>query len=82
MGVLSGANLVSLLQIMIDAEIAEMIARVVRGAEISLATMMAEAIEQVDFTGSYLSEKETARRPRAGEVYLPAFSRVIPVVVR
>ena len=32
---------------------------------------MSDAIERVGFTGSYLSEKETARRLRSGEVYLP-----------
>jgi len=70
-GLLSGANLMSLPQIVLDAEIAEMIARLVAGAEVSAATVMAEAIERVGFTGSYLSEKETSRRLRAGEVFLP-----------
>ena len=73
-GLLSGANLMSLPQIVIDAEIAEMIARLVRGAEVSPATIMAEAIERVGFTGSYLSEKETSRRLRAGDVYLPTIA--------
>lgn len=70
-GLLSGANLMSLPQIVIDAEIAEMIARLAAGAEVSATTIMAEAIERVGFTGSYLSEKETSRRLRAGEVFLP-----------
>ena len=73
-GLLSGAGLMSLPQIVIDAEIAEMILRVVAGAEISPATIMAEAIERVGFKGSYLSEKETSRRLRAGEVFQPAIS--------
>jgi trimethylamine--corrinoid protein Co-methyltransferase len=70
-GLLSGANLMSLPQIVIDAEIAEMISRLVAGAEVSSATVMAAAIERVGFSGSYLSEKETSRRLRAGEVFLP-----------
>jgi trimethylamine---corrinoid protein Co-methyltransferase len=73
-GLLSGAGLMSLPQIVIDAEIAEMILRVVAGAEISSATIMAETIERVGFKGSYLSEKETSRRLRAGEVFLPTIS--------
>jgi trimethylamine---corrinoid protein Co-methyltransferase len=70
-GLLSGAGLMSLPQIVVDAEIAEMISRVVAGTEVSPATVMAEAIERVGFSGSYLSEKETSRRLRAGEVFLP-----------
>jgi len=73
-GLLSGAGLMSLPQIVIDAEIAEMITRVVAGAEISPATIMAEAIDRVGFKGSYLSEKETSRRLRAGEVFQPQIS--------
>ncbi len=73
-GLLSGAGLMSLPQIVIDAEIAEMITRVVEGAEFSPATIMAEAIERVGFRGSYLSEKETSRRLRAGEVFQPQIS--------
>jgi trimethylamine--corrinoid protein Co-methyltransferase len=73
-GLLSGANLMSLPQIVIDAEIAAMILRTVRGAEVSAATIMAEAIDRVGFSGSYLSEKETVRRLRAGEVFVPEIS--------
>jgi trimethylamine---corrinoid protein Co-methyltransferase len=73
-GLLSGAGLMSLPQIVIDAEIAEMVARVVAGAEVSPATVMAEAIERVGFSGSYLSEKETSRRLRAGDIFLPLIS--------
>lgn len=70
-GLLSGANLMSLPQIVVDAEIAEMIARLMAGAEVSPATVMADAIERVGFGGSYLSEKETSRRLRSGEVFMP-----------
>jgi trimethylamine:corrinoid methyltransferase-like protein len=73
-GLLSGAGLMSLPQIVIDAEIAQMILQLVDGTEVSPATVMAEAIERVGFSGSYLSEKETARRLRAGEVFVPEIS--------
>jgi trimethylamine:corrinoid methyltransferase-like protein len=61
----------SLPQIVIDAEIAEMIVRLVAGTDVSASSVMAEAIERVGFSGSYLREKETSRRLRAGEVFLP-----------
>jgi len=73
-GLLSGANLMSLPQIVIDAEIAEMIGRSVAGTQITPETVMSDSIERVGFTGSYLSEKETARRLRSGEVFLPRIS--------
>jgi len=73
-GLLSGAGLMSLPQIVIDAEIAEMILRLVAGAEFAPATIMAEAIARVGFAGNYLREKETSRRLRAGEVFQPSIS--------
>ncbi|HOT22816.1 MAG TPA: trimethylamine methyltransferase family protein [Thermoleophilia bacterium] len=73
-GLLSGANLMSLPQIVIDAEIAAMILRLVDGAEVSPATVMAATIERLGFSGSYLNDKETARRLRAGEVFLPTIA--------
>lgn len=70
-GLLSGANLMSLPQIVIDAEIAAMILRLLEGAEVSADSVMADAIARVGFDGSYLREKETSRRLRAGEVFMP-----------
>jgi trimethylamine--corrinoid protein Co-methyltransferase len=61
----------SLPQIVIDSEIASMIKRLLEGAEISAATVQAETIERVAFAGDYLKEKDTARRLRAGEVFVP-----------
>ena len=70
-GLLSGAGIMSLPQIVIDAEIATMIRRLLAGAEVSPDTVMAESIERLGFKGDYLKEKETARRLRAGEQFLP-----------
>jgi len=70
-GLLSGAGIMSLPQIVIDSEIATMIKRLLEGAEISAETVQAETIERVAFAGDYLKEKDTARRMRAGEVFVP-----------
>lgn len=73
-GLLSGANLMSLPQIVIDAEIAAMIVRLLAGTEVSAATVMAEAVARCGFDGNYLCEKETSRRLRAGEVFMPTIA--------
>ena len=70
-GLLSGAGIMSLPQIVIDAEMATMIHRLLAGAEISPETVLAEAITRRRFKGDYLKEKDTARRLRAGEVFVP-----------
>jgi trimethylamine--corrinoid protein Co-methyltransferase len=70
-GLLAGAGVMSLPQIVIDAEIAAMIRRLLAGAEISAETAMAGTIERLGFDGGFLKEKETARRLRAGEQFLP-----------
>jgi len=70
-GLLSGAGIMSLPQIVIDAEIATMIGRLLEGAEVSAETVQAETINRVAFRGDYLKEKDTSRRLRAGEVFMP-----------
>jgi len=70
-GLLSGAGIMSLPQIVIDAEMATMIHRLLAGAEISPETILAESIARRRFKGDYLKEKDTARRLRAGEVFVP-----------
>jgi len=74
-GLLNGANTMSLPQMIIDAEIAEMIRRLLREVEISPTTAMSEAIERLGFDGNYLGEKETRRRLRAGEQFLPTIAQ-------
>ncbi len=73
-GLLAGAGIMSLPQIVIDAEIAAMIGRLLGETEISPQTMMGDAIARVGFKGEYLKEKETARRLRGGEQFLPAIA--------
>ena len=73
-GLLSGAGIMNLPQIVIDAEMAAMIQRLLAGAEISAATVLAESIARCRFKGDYLKEKDTSRRLRAGEVYMPAIA--------
>jgi trimethylamine:corrinoid methyltransferase-like protein len=71
LGMLESSNLPSLPQIVIDDEITQMILRLLGGVEITPQTIMAEDIERLGFTGTYLKEKETRRRLRAGEQLLP-----------
>jgi trimethylamine--corrinoid protein Co-methyltransferase len=73
-GQLEGAGLMSLPQIVIDDEIAQMILRILGGAEITRETIMPEVMERVGLTGNYLAEKETRRRLRAGELFMPTIS--------
>lgn len=70
-GLLAGAGIMSLPQIVIDAEIAAMIGRLLGETEITPETMMADTIARVGFKGEYLKERETARRLRGGEQFLP-----------
>ncbi len=68
-GLLHGAGVFSLPQVVIDAEIAAMILRLLDGAEVSAATVM----NAVDGAGRLRRrlprQKETTRRLRAGEVF-------------
>jgi trimethylamine--corrinoid protein Co-methyltransferase len=64
----------SLPQIVIDDEIAQMILRILGGVEVSDETIMAEAMERVGHAGNFLVEKETRRRLRAGELFFPTIA--------
>jgi len=70
-GLLHGAGLFSLPQIVIDAEIAEMVKRMLAGAEFSHEAVMADVMACAGFDGHYLRQKETSRRLRDGEVFMP-----------
>jgi trimethylamine--corrinoid protein Co-methyltransferase len=71
LGMLDSAGLASLPQIVIDDEIAQMIRGLLGGIEITPETIMAADIERLSFSAAYLKEKETRRRLRAGEQFLP-----------
>ena len=70
-GLLHGAGLFSLPQVVIDGEIAAMILRLLNGAEITADAVMNAATARVGFDGHFLGQKETTRRLRAGEVFQP-----------
>jgi trimethylamine--corrinoid protein Co-methyltransferase len=58
----------------IEAEIVAMARRMVGGIEVSPETLMGEAIERVGIGGNFLAEKETRRRIRTGEHFMPAIA--------
>jgi trimethylamine--corrinoid protein Co-methyltransferase len=70
-GMLDSAALLSLPQMVVDAEIAAMIRRMLAEVEVSDETIQAEAMERIGIGGSFLAEKETRRRVRAGDFLQP-----------
>jgi trimethylamine--corrinoid protein Co-methyltransferase len=73
-GLIDSHNTMSLPQSVIDDEMAGMLRRLHRPVEISEATLAAEAIAAAGPGGSFLGQKDTARRIRAGEHYHPSVS--------
>jgi trimethylamine---corrinoid protein Co-methyltransferase len=73
-GLLNGANLLFLPQIVIDDEIAQMTKRLLGEVEISPESIMADVVERVGFSGNYLTQRETRQRVRAGEQFYPTIS--------
>lgn len=73
-GLLNGANLLYLPQIVVDDEIAQMVRRLLGEVEISPKSIMADVIERVGFSGNYLTQRETRQRVRAGEQFYPTIS--------
>jgi len=78
-GLLHGAGVFSLPQVVVDAEIATMITRLLAGAEVSPASIMNDVTAQVGFDGDFLHQKETSRRLHAGEVFLPEVASRVSV---
>jgi len=70
-GFLDSSSTFSLPLVPIDAEIAAMATAMVRGFEVSPDTLMADAFERVGIAGNFLSERETRRRVRQGEHFVP-----------
>jgi len=73
-GLIDSHNTMYLPQSVVDNEIAAMVRRLNREVEVSAATLAGESIARVRPGGSYLGEKDTARRIRAGEHLLPSVS--------
>jgi len=70
-GMLYAANLACLSQIVIDDEMNQAILRILDGAEVTEETLQLEMMERLGFAGNYLLEKDTTRRLRGGEVFMP-----------
>jgi trimethylamine--corrinoid protein Co-methyltransferase len=70
-GHLDSSNTWYLPLIPIEAEIVAMVKRMLAPVEISDQTLMLEATERVGIGGSFLGERETRRRIRAGEHFMP-----------
>jgi trimethylamine--corrinoid protein Co-methyltransferase len=77
-GFLDSSSTFSLRMIPVDAEIAGMATRMARGIEVTPDTLLADSIERVGIGGDYLREKETRRRVRAGEHYVPRIGSRLP----
>jgi len=73
-GVIDSHNTMSMTQIVIDNEIAAMVRRLLGQVEVSDRTLAADSIAQVGPGGDFLGQKETARRIRAGEHFMPTIS--------
>jgi trimethylamine--corrinoid protein Co-methyltransferase len=73
-GMIDSVNSLFLPQIVVDAEIVGMIRRILGGVDVGREEMMAEMIARVGIGGDFLKEKETAKRLRAGEHFLPRVS--------
>jgi trimethylamine--corrinoid protein Co-methyltransferase len=70
-GLIDAAKTLYLPQIVIDDELAGAIRRLLADVDISPATIMADTVERVGIGGTFLREKETTRRLRAGEHFRP-----------
>lgn len=70
-GLIDSHNTMFLPQSVVDDEMAAMVRRLYAEVEVSEATLASETIARVGPGGDFLSQRETARRIRAGEHYLP-----------
>lgn len=77
-GFLDSSSTFSLRMIPVDAEIAAMARRMARGIEITPDTLLADSVDRVGIGGDFLREKETRRRVRAGEHFVPRIGSRLP----
>jgi trimethylamine--corrinoid protein Co-methyltransferase len=73
-GLVDSHNTMYLPQSVIDNEMAGMLRRLNRPVEVSEATLAGDGIATAGPGGGFLAQKDTARRIRAGEHYLPTLS--------
>ncbi len=73
-GALESSSLFHLPMVPIDAEIAAMVRRLVDDTRIDEESIMLDAIERVGVGGSYLKERITRQRVRAGEHFYPSIA--------
>lgn len=73
-GLVDSHNTMYLPQSVVDNEMAAMVRRLNAEVEVSHTTLAADSIGRVGPGGGYLAERETARRIRAGEHYMPTVS--------
>ncbi len=73
-GMIDTVNTISLPQIVIDAEIVATVRRLLADVDLSREAMFVDMIERVGIGGDYLKEKETSKRLRAGEHFLPVIA--------
>ena len=78
-GFLDSSSTFHLPLVPIDAEIAAMARAMVAGVEVSPETLMGEAIERVGIAGNFLGERETRRRVRRGEHFVPWIASRLPI---
>lgn len=73
-GLIDSHNTMYLPQSVVDDEMAAMVRRLYAEVEVTDATLAGAAIARAGHGGSYLSQRETARRVRAGEHYVPTIA--------
>ena len=78
-GLLDSCSAFFLPMIPVDAEIAAVARRMAQGITVTPETLMDDAIARVGIGGEYLSEKQTRRRVRAGEHFVPRIASRMPL---
>ncbi len=70
-GALASSSVWHLPMVPIDADIARLVRHIVAGADISVESVMSDAIARLGAGGNYLKERVTRERTRAGEHFSP-----------
>ncbi len=73
-GLIDSHNTMYLPQSVVDNEVAAMVRRLQAPVEVSQATLAGESVAAAGPGGGFLGQKDTARRIRAGEHFMPSIS--------